>query len=370
MTITLGVEEEYLLVDPESGLPVPEAEAVRSQARRHAGLDIADVQAELLKAQLEVATPVCTSLDEIGGHLTRMRRELARAAEHLGWRLVASGTAPAGDGSMMPISDGERYVAIAANTRRLAGVQLIHGMHVHVAVPDREIGVQVVNRIRPWLPTLVAMAANSPLWQGMDTGFASWRTIHYARWPVEGQPPVFADLEEYERRVDALLAVGVMIDRGQLYWQVRLSERFPTIEIRCPDVQLRVRDAVLIAGLVRALVVTAIHQHQDKAPYAAPDAELLRAACWMAARDGLDGDLFGPVGRAGVARRVEAGSLVGELLTHITPALDELGDTAEVFRLVDRLLIEGTGADRQREAFAAGGLRAVMDFLAGDTVAF
>jgi len=271
---------------------------------------------------------------------------------------------------MMPISEGERYLAIAANARRLATVQLIHGMHVHVAVPDREIGVQVLNRVRPWLPTLVAMAANSPLWQGMDTGFASWRTIHYARWPVEGQPPVFADLEEYERRVDALLAVGVMIDRGQLYWQVRLSERFPTIEIRCPDVQLRVQDAVLIAGLVRALVVTAIQQHQEKAPYAAPDTELLRAACWMAARDGLDGDLFGPVGRTGTARRIDAGDLVGELLAHITPALDELGDTARVFALADRLILEGTGADRQREAFAAGGMRAVVDLLAADAIAF
>ncbi|MFJ8741226.1 glutamate--cysteine ligase [Embleya sp. NPDC127516] len=364
---TLGVEEEYLLVDPVSGLPVPAAERVRAEASLRPGIDLGDVQPELLKAQLEVATPVCSSLDEINGHLSRMRRELSAAAERIGCRMVACGTAPAGDGKLMEVSEHPRYLAIRANARRLADVQLIHGMHVHVAVPDRETGVQVVNRIRPWLPVLVAMGANSPLWQGLDTGFASWRTIHYARWPVEGQPPLFADLEEYERRVDALLAVGVMLDRGQVYWQVRLSERFPTVEIRCPDVQLRADDAVMLAGLVRALVVTALHQHDEKAPYAAPEPELLRAACWLAARDGLEGDLFGPVGPAGTARRIQAGDLVCELLEHVTPVLDEFGDTAQVFSLVDRLILQGTGADRQREAFVAGGLPGVLDLLISDT---
>ncbi|MGC0418827.1 carboxylate-amine ligase [Embleya sp. AB8] len=369
MTTTLGVEEEYLLVDPVSGLPVPAAERVRAEARLRPGLGVGDVQPELLKAQLEVATPVCTSLDEIGGYLHRMRRELSAAAERIGCRMIACGAAPVSNGTMEEISEHPRYLAIGANARRLADVQLIHGMHVHVAVPDRETGVQVVNRIRPWLPVLVAMGANSPIWEGADTGFASWRTIHYARWPVEGQPPVFLDLEEYERRIDALLAVGVMLDRGQVYWQVRLSERFPTIEIRCPDVQLRADDAVMLAGLVRALVVTALQQHDDKAPYAAPDQELLRAACWLAARDGLDGDLFGPVGPGGTARRIEAGDLVAELLAHVAPALDEFGDTARVFALVDRLIRQGTGAGRQRDAFAVGGLRGVLDLLISDTSA-
>ncbi|MYS86400.1 carboxylate-amine ligase [Embleya scabrispora] len=366
---TLGVEEEYLLVDPVSGLPVPAAERVRAEVSLRPGFDFNDVQPELLKAQLEVATPVCSSLDEIGGHLYRMRHELSAAAERVGCRMVACGTAPAGDGKPMEISEHPRYLAIAENARRLADVQLIHGMHVHVAVPDRETGVQIVNRIRPWLPALVALGANSPLWQGVDTGFASWRTIHYARWPVEGQPPVFIDLEEYERRVDALLGLGVMLDRGQVYWQVRLSERFPTIEIRCPDVQSRADDAVMLAGLVRALVVTALQQHGDKAPYATPDAELLRAACWLAARDGLDGDLFGPVGPAGTARRVDAGDLVREMLAHVAPVLDEFGDTTRVFALVERMIRQGTGADRQRAAFVAGGLPSVMDLLISDTSA-
>jgi glutamate---cysteine ligase / carboxylate-amine ligase len=366
---TLGVEEEYLLVDPASGLPVPEAERVRAEVRIGSGLGSTDVQPELLKAQLEVATPVCTTLDEVGGHLFRMRHELSAAAERIGCRMIASGTAPVYDGSPMEIAEHARYLMIRENARRLADVQLIHGMHVHVAVPDRETGVQVVNRLRPWLPVLVAMGANSPMWQGRDTGFASWRTVHYARWPVEGQPPVFGDLEEYERRLDALLAVGVILDRGQVYWQVRLSERFPTVEVRCPDVQLRADDAVMLAGLVRGLVVTALQQHAEKAPYAAPEPELLRAACWMAARDGLERDLFGPVGPAGTARRIDAGDLVRELLAHVTPALDELGDTAQVFPLVDRLIRQGTGADRQREALAENGLRGVLDLLMTDTVA-
>ncbi|MFD0381954.1 glutamate-cysteine ligase family protein [Streptomyces stramineus] len=139
-------------------------------------------------------------------------------------------------------------------------------MHVHAAVPDRSAGVAVLNRIRLWLPVLVAMAGNSPLWRGEDTGFASWRTVIFGRWPVAGPPPAFADGPDYDRRVADLVSSGAIADTGQIYWQARLSEHYPTIEVRCFDVQLTVEDAVMFAGIVRALVATALREEDAGLP--------------------------------------------------------------------------------------------------------
>jgi carboxylate-amine ligase len=360
--LSVGVEEEYLLLDAESGLPVAKAADVRAAAALEPALASDDVQLELLQSQLEVASPPCATLDEVGGHLLRLRHSLAAAAEREGCRLVACGAAPWTDHTPAPVTEERRYAAIRREAPALVEEQLINGMHVHVAVPDRETGVRVLNAMRPWLPVLVALGASSPLWAGRDTGFASWRTIHFERWPVQGPPPYFADLEDYEHRVDDLVATGAILDRGQLYWHARLSETYPTVEVRCCDVQLRVDDAVMIAGLVRALVATAL---RETAGTPAPDvhAELVRAAAWQSARHGLGSELYDVTQR----RLARAGDVVFRLVEHVTPALEDYGDARQVNGLVERLLREGNGADRQRRLLAESGPRGLVDRLARET---
>ncbi|MEU6810115.1 glutamate--cysteine ligase [Streptomyces sp. NPDC046831] len=353
--ITVGVEEEYLLVEPVTGRPVSLAEKVRTSADLEPFVTAHEIQPELLQAQIEVATPVCATLEEVGGHLLRLRHAVAGAAEAHGCRIVAGATSPLRQGLPLPVTDQVRYRAMQRQAPQLVAEQVVNGMHVHAAIPSRQAGVQVLNRVRGWLPVLTAMAANSPLWDGQDTGFASWRTIVFGRWPVSGLPPHFADAADYERRIQRLLSTGVIGDRGQLYWQARLSERYPTLEVRCLDVQLRSDEAVMFTGLVRALVDTALRELTAGVPLTVPDPELLQIAMWQAARHGLSEDLVDPAGR-----RVRAGDAVSQLLAHIAPALDAAGDTREVTSLVHRLLQQGTGADRQRQSLAEGGVDAVV----------
>ncbi|MGN9790645.1 carboxylate-amine ligase [Streptomyces sp. OZ13] len=362
--VTLGVEEEYLLLDAETGVPVPMAEQVRAAAGLEPLVEEHELQSELLQVQVEVATSVCTRLEEAGGHLLRLRHAVGAAAEAHGCRLAACGTPPRRGPVNAPVTEQARYRAMRVQAPQLVAEQLVSGMHIHAAVPSPEVGVAVLNRLRGWVPVLVAMSANSPLWDGQDTGFASWRTLIFGRWPVSGPPPAFRDLTDHRERIEALLGSGIISDKGQLYWQIRLSDRFPTVEVRCPDVQLRADEAVMFAGIVRALVVTAIHETAvgTPAPVIAP--ELMQAANWQAARYGLGGHLITATGE-----RRSAGDVVAQLIEHITPALDAAGDTREVISLVHRLLQQGTPADRQRRALAEGGIRAVIDLITSETTA-
>lgn len=363
--ITVGVEEEYVLVEPVVGLPAPLVEDVRRTAGLGPLADRAEVQDELLQAQVEVATPVCSTLEEVGGHLLRLRHAVASAAEANGCRIAATGAAPLRGAGPVPVTRTPRYLRMEGEARQLVDEHLISGMHVHVAIPDPETGVAVLNRIRGWLPTLLAMSANSPVWEGRDTGFASWRTIVFGRWPVSGPPPHFDGLADYERRLDALVASGVIADRGQVYWQARLSDRYPTVEVRCLDVQLRADDAVMLAGIVRGLVATAIAQEKAGAPLEVCAPELLHAGNWHAARHGLNGTLLDPQGRPH-----SSGDVLCSLLHHITPALEDAGDLRQVSALVHRLLREGTPADRQRRALTEGGLPGLVGLITGATASY
>ncbi|MCC3770332.1 glutamate--cysteine ligase [Streptomyces sp. UNOC14_S4] len=356
--LTLGIEEEYLLLDPATALPVPKAEQICAAVDLEPVDHEREIQAELLQAQVEVATPVCADLAEASRHLLRLRHAVSSAAKRAGCRIAACGTAPRAGLVPVPVTRKPRYLAMRSSAAQLVDEQLINGMHVHVAIPDREMGVAALNRVRPWLPVLVAMAGNSPLWNGQDTGFASWRTVVYSRWPVSGPPPTFTDLADYEERVEALLATGTISDRGQLYWQARLSDRYPTIEVRCLDVQLRADDAVMFAGIVRGLVATAIRD--EKSGRASPRCpqELLSIANWHAARYGLEGMLIDPEGR-----RRDADDVVYGMLGHIGQALEESGDLGQVSTLVHRLLRRGTPADRQRRVLATDGIRALTDLI-------
>ncbi|WP_033825609.1 glutamate--cysteine ligase [Kitasatospora sp. MBT63] len=360
-TLTVGVEEEFFLVHPATGRTVPRAEQVRTAAGLRPALASAEVQSGLLQCQLEVNTPVCRTLDEVGGHLLRLRHSLAEAADELDCRLAASGSAPFAPLGVPAVSASPRYRSMKADAAQLAAEQLICGMHVHVGVPDRATGVAVLNRLRPWIPVLVALGGNSPMWDGTDTDFASWRTVVFGRWPVSGTPPPFEDADDYERRVGALVDHGIIRDRGQLYWHARLSERFPTVEVRATDVQLRPEEAVMLAGLIRALVATAMAGERAGAPAPVPPTEFMAGAVWHAARYGLTNELHDPL----TGRQAKAGDVVAALLKYTLAALREAGDERQVTSLAHRLLREGQGADRQRAALAAAGATGLVRLITG-----
>ncbi|MEW2516764.1 carboxylate-amine ligase [Actinacidiphila alni] len=360
--VTLGVEEEYLLLDDGTGLPAARASRVRAAADREAGLAEGEVDNELLQAQVEVATPVCEDLAEVAAHLARFRRAVSAAARRTGCRVVATGAAPVADREPVPVTEKPRYHAMRAQAAHLVDEQLINGMHIHVAIPDRSAGAAALGRLRPWLPALVALGANSPFWDGLDTGFASWRTVVFGRWPVSGVPPYARDAADYDATLERLLATGVMREPHQAYWHARLSDRYPTLEVRAPDVQLDVPDAVTIAGLTRALVTTALREADTGTPPLIPPHEIVRAAGWHAARHGLGGDLVDPVS----GEPAPAGAVVAALLAYVGPALDEAGDADRVTSGVRRILAEGTGAVRQRHALADAGFAGLLELVAAE----
>ncbi|WP_026545920.1 glutamate--cysteine ligase [Arthrobacter sp. 35/47] len=354
---TLGIEEEYLLLHPESGLPVFNAADVQALLETGGSVKEEDIQRELLSCQIETATPVCSTLTEAEESLLNFRRQLSAAARKSGVRASGSATAPRIEDSYPELTDKQRYYQLKSSAPGIVGDQFVNGLHVHVSIPDKETGVQALNRIRPWLPIITALSTNSPFWLDRDSGFASWRTVHYRRWPVQGCPPVFTDAAEYERRIQRLVDTGVIIDRGVLTWVARLSDHYPTLEVRTADSQLEAQDSVLIGGLVRGLVSTAVRDALEGTPFPDPDAELLDAAQWQAARQGLTGAVVNPL----TGTLVPAREQMDRLLEHVGDALDDAGDTHWILAGLTTVWERGTGAVRQRQAMERSGMTGLVD---------
>ncbi len=369
---TVGVEEELLVVDGD-GRPVPGGPAALEVAARRgdgedvAAHDLADrglaeadpepghLVPELKEQQVELGTRVCTGLVELGDELRFWRGRAGSAAAAVDAHVAALGTSPV---AVEPVAtEGQRYRRMVEEFDRTAREALTCGCHVHVSVADDEEGVAVLNRLRVWLPVLTALTANSPFWQGEDTGYASFRSQVWLRWPSAGPNEPFADAAAYHRLVDEVLATGTVLDRGMLYFDARLSATWPTVEVRTPDVALRVEDAVLLAGLVRGLVETAAREASAGRPVPDVRTELLRVATWRAARSGLAGDLVHPL----TARPAPAADVLADLVEHVRPALADTGDDRRVDDGVAAVLLHGTGADLQRRVHQeSGDLTAVV----------
>jgi glutamate---cysteine ligase / carboxylate-amine ligase len=342
--VTLGVEEEFVLLDPSTGATVLAAPDLVRMLGGEPG-----IQQELMRFQVETGTGVCTSLDEVGGELIRLRRLAADAAAHLGCRLVASGVAPYRTPGLAAVTDQPRYRELA---RRYAPVVADAGTcacHVHVGVPSRDLGVQVLARLRPWLAPLLAVTANSPIAGGYDTGWASWRYAIQSRWPTAVPPAVWPDAAAYDAAVRRLIGQGAALDDRSVYFLARLSPRYPTVEVRVADVCLDAGTAVLLAGLTRALVATALAEARRGTPVPAAPARQVAAALAAAARHGLAGAGVDPV----TGQAVDALTLRARLLDHVRPALSDHGDTQIITGLLRRLDNQGTGADRQRALFTS-----------------
>jgi carboxylate-amine ligase len=321
---------------------------------------------EIYLSMVETGSVVCTTLDEIREQLTALRSELCQTARQHGMRVLAAGTMPLARGRLQQITPKRRYREIERAHQQVSREMMACGMHVHVGMPDREEAVQVLNHVRPYLSGLLALSANSPFWDAHDTGFASYRSILWGRWPSAAIPQTFASIEEYDAVGQMLVDSGAIIDLGQIYWDMRLSQDNPTLEFRVSDVCLTVDEAVLQAGLCRALVRTCRDRVSRGQPPPAVRTELLQAAKWRAARFGLEDQLFDPLSR----ERLAPQDFFARLVAEVRDALDAEGDAEQVCELINRALCDGSGAQRQRSAFAAAGrLEDTVDLIAAATCA-
>ena len=351
----IGVEEELMLVDPETGYLT----AVAGPAAKAKEDDSTEVEQELFLQQLETSTEPCAAADDLAAGIREGRRAVGEAAAAAGARAVAMAT-PVLAEEGEDFTPKSRYRRIRDEYGEMSRQMLVCAMHVHVEVADDEEAVHVVDRIRPWLPLLIAIAANSPFWQGRDTGHASWRSQVWSRWPTAGPGQPFGDVASYRSVSERMLAWGGGLDEGMLYYDVRLAKDFPTVEIRVADVTTDVDDVVLVALLARALVATVA---EDKS---APTwrGDLLQVAGWRAARFGVAADLVHP-------QRLELVSAreVFEATVELTrDALIEAGDLDRVVDSFERVMARGTGSTRQRQVFEeTHDLAAVVEDLARRT---
>jgi glutamate---cysteine ligase / carboxylate-amine ligase len=354
---SVGVEEELLLVEPETGTAAPRAVQVVNEATSlRPGQP---VEHEFKQEQVETSSSPCRQLDQLRAELAEHRAVARRSALEHEVDIAAIATSP---GKLRPRATPDaRYLRMVDEFGLLAREQLTCGQHIHVSVASRAEGVAVLDRIRNWLPALLALSANSPFWQQQDTGYASFRTVLWGRWPSAGPTELFGDEAGYDAAVQRLIEAGAALDDGMVYFDARLSANFPTVEIRVADVCTDVRDAVLLAGLARALVDTAHRQAVDGVPPAPIGIPLLRAGTWRAARWGTGADLVHPL----TGRTESAWAVIDELVERITPALRANGDLAEIEAGLDRIKQAGTGADRQRAAYAEA---ADLDAVVADAV--
>ena len=362
-TFTLGVEEEYQIVDAATRKLVPRGAALLPLAEEALG---DDVQPELQSSMIEIATPVCATLADVRRELIHARHNVIAAAHRTGSRIAAAGTHPSSAWSDQSITPKDRYRKLATDFGQLVHETVIFGCHVHVGLENREIALDVLNRVRSELAPLLALTANSPYWLGEDSDYASFRTLVWSRWPMSGPPLGFESKGEYDELIAHLIAAGIIEDETKIYWDLRPSGRFPTLEFRVSDVCMTIDEAVMLAGLVRALARTAYLAGQRNESVTPVRHEVVRAAHWQAARYGLSGELLD----VHTGERVAARDLIETLLASVREALEEAGDYDEVASLVRATLERGNGATRQREVFArTGRLDDVVDYIVEQTEA-
>ena len=375
MTRTVGVEEELLLLDPETRQVAAAAPSVLKEFHEHghgrrlprAAAD--ELDHELFRHQLETRTDPATDLGSVRDQILAARRTAGEAARAAGLRAATSGIVPLG-GAVPVVTSDDRYRHIVDTYGQVARSMGTCGMHVHTEVASDEEGVAVIDAVAPWLPVLVALSANSPFADGVDTGYASWRAQVWSRWPSAGPSEPFGSVEGYRAVARTLIETGAARDSGMLYFDARLSEDYPTVEVRVCDVCTEPAVTMGIVALVRGLVETTAEEWRSRGSdtsgrSARVRSEWLRAAHWRASRYGMSDSLVHPE----TWRLAPATDVLGALVARVRPALDRAGDADVVAELRDRA-VTANGAARQRSAFErTGEVAGVVDDLIARTEA-
>ena len=366
---TIGVEEEYLLVDKETrSLVIDPPETLMAEATEKCG---SQVSSELLQSQIEIGTKVCNNVQEVREDLARLRRNIIEVADRHGLAPIAASTHPFSSWTEQKHTQKDRYNALTQEMRGAAQRLVICGMHVHVGIADDELRIDLMNQMSYFLPHLLALSCSSPFWHGRDTGLKSYRLTIFDALPRTGLPERFASYAEYQRHVSILMNAGLIEDATRIWWDMRPSARFPTLETRIMDVCTRLDDCVALASLLVCIMRMLYRLRTRNQRWRIYTPMLIRENRWRAMRYSFDEGLI-DLAKGAV---VPFDDLLDELCSHVAEDARALGCVNEIAGVRD-ILARGTSAHRQLKGFelerASGAsvedsLKAVVDRLIADT---
>ncbi len=357
---TLGIEEEFQIIDPAT-----------RELRSHIHEIMADgkmllkerVKPEMHQSVVELGTEVCRDIRDARTQVVQLRSDLATVAARDGLKIASAGTHPFSNWQDQLITADERYATIVKDMQQIARINVIFGLHVHVGIPDREEGIDLMNQARYFLPHIYALSVNSPFWLGQNTGLKAYRQMIFERFPRTGIPDAFESLSQYEDYLKLLVATNCIDNAKKIWWDIRLHPFFDTIEFRICDAQSRIDDTIALAALMQAIVFKLQKLRRQNVSFRTYPRRLLDENRWRACRHGIDGKLID----FGLKREVDERELLHEMLEFIAPEANELGTETELAHL-EKIMGEGTGADRQLAVWEeTHDLKAVVDQIVQET---
>lgn len=357
---TIGIEEEFQIIDPETRELRSRIQEILADGNRALK---ERVKAEMHQSVVELASKICRDISEARQQVIELRAELAQLAVTEGLKIASAGTHPFSHWQEQPITRKERYAAIVDDMQQIARSNLIFGLHVHIGIPDRSEGIQLMNQARYLLPHLYALSVNSPFWLGQNTGLKSYRQAIFERFPRTGLPDTFESLSEYDEYLELLIATNCIDNARRIWWDVRLHPSFDTIEFRICDAQSRVNDTIALAALMQAIILKLHKSLRQNVSLENYPRRLIEENRWRAARYGISSKLID----FNRKREVNERDLIREMLAFIADEICELDSAQEVVH-IDRILNEGTGADRQLAVWEQKqDFKAVVDHIIAET---
>lgn len=361
MQFTLGIEEEYQVISPDTRELTSHEQKIVEIANRHME---DQVKAEMHQAVVEVGTKICKDINEARDEVKHLRKTINSIAQELGLRIGAAGTHPFSAWQKQLLTPHPRYNEIINELQDTARSNLIFGLHVHVGIEDRAMALHIANSIRYFLPHLYALSTNSPFWEGRNTGFKSFRTKIFDKFPRTGIPDFFDSVAEYDDYINLLIKTRCIDNAKKIWWDIRVHPFYPTLEIRICDIPLNADDTIAIAALIQALVAKLYKLRESNLNFMIYRRHLINENKWRASRYGIDGKLID----FGKEQEVNTRVLISEIIDFVDDVVDELG-SREAISHIHKMLDMGTGADRQLRVFEeTGSLEKVVDFIIEETV--
>jgi carboxylate-amine ligase len=357
---TLGIEEEFAIVDPETRELRSHIQEILEGGKI---MFKEQIKPEMHQSVVELGTEICQSVVDARAHVIELRSKLAELAGQAGLKIASVGTHPFSHWRDQLITQGERYREIVKDMQQLARANLIFGLHVHVGIADRKAAIHVMNQARYFLPHIYALSVNSPFWVGQDTGLKGYRLKVFERFPRTGIPDAFESLSEYEDYCKLLVKTGCVDNAKKIWWDIRLHPFFDTLEVRVCDAQSRVDDTLAIAALIQAVIAKLYKLQWQNMSFRIYRRRLIDENRWRASRYGIGGKLID----FGRETEVDTRSLLNELLEFVSTEVEELGSKNEMAH-VERIMREGTGADRQLAVWERKhDMKAVVDQIVAET---
>ncbi len=360
--LTIGVEEEYQIVDPDSR----ELTSYIQEFLEKGSIVLRDqIKPEFMQSQVEVGSQVCRDIKEVRLEVMRLRRMVADLADKHDRKIISAGTHPFSHWEDQEVTERPRYGKLLDKMRFPAKRLLVFGMHVHIGISDPALRIDIMNQMRYFMPHILALSTSSPFWLGHDTGLKSYRSIIFSDLPRTGIPRYFNSYDAYERLTETFIKTGCIEEATQIWWDLRPHPTFPTLEFRFCDGITKIDEVVAVTALIQALVHKLIQLQKSNQSWRIYRSELIEENKWRAARHGLHGKLLD----LGKEKEVPVHFLINEMLDLVDDVVDDLGSRAEI-EYIHKMLVEGSSADRQlRTYYETGDLQAVVDMLADETIA-